>query len=373
MGAGNLEKLTMPKWGLSMTHGTIGAWLISEGQEVDVGTEVVEIETEKIVGAVESPASGTLRRQVVEAGQNVPVGALLGVITDPDVSDEQIDRLIEQSASEVVDQESSSDAPGPQSVDVGGRTLRYRVQGQGDDPLVLIHGFGGDLNNWLFNHASLAADRAVYAVDLPGHGGSSKDVGNGTVGALAESLSGFLDAVGHPAAHVVGHSLGGAIALEMALSCPERVQSMTLIASGGLGPEINKDYLEGFVSAKRRNQLKPVLQNLFASPQLVTRQMVEDLLKFKRIDGVQQALEAIVRSFVSDGQQAVNYRDRLSEVSVPILVLWGARDQIIPVHHAQELPESVNVHIFEDVGHMAPMEVASEVNRLIEVFLADKL
>ena len=86
--------------------------------------------------------------------------------------------------------------PAPETVSVNGSTLRFLKTGEGGEPVVLLHGFGGDLNNWLFNVAALSGDRAVYSLDLPGHGGSSKDVGDGDLAALSGALRGFLDSQG---------------------------------------------------------------------------------------------------------------------------------------------------------------------------------
>ena len=80
-----------------------------------------------------------------------------------------------------------------------------------NDPVVFVHGYGGDKNSWLFVQEPIAADRVTYAVDLPGHGESSKDVGDGTVQSLARVLIGLLDALGISRAHLVGHSMGGAV------------------------------------------------------------------------------------------------------------------------------------------------------------------
>src|SRR5437667_210407 len=106
---------------------------------------------------------------------------------------------------------------------------------------------GDDLGNWLFNQQALAEKHVVYALDLPGHGESSKDVGAGTLDELAAVAAAFLETVGVQSAHLVGHSLGGAVALAMASSAPERVRSLSLICSAGLGREINAGYIEGFV------------------------------------------------------------------------------------------------------------------------------
>ena len=120
------------------------------------------------------------------------------------------------------------------TVEVGGRRLRHLAQGDGPGtPVVLLHGFGGDLNNWLFNSEKLAEGRTAYALDLLGHGESVKDVGRGNLDSFVETLGGFLDAVGVERAHLVGHSMGGAVALAYAIEHPERVASLTLIDSAG--------------------------------------------------------------------------------------------------------------------------------------------
>lgn len=367
--SGDIEKLTMPKWGLTMTQGRVVKWLVGEGAEIAAGSEVVEIETEKIASAAEAPVGGVLRRQVAREGEVVPVAGLLGVIADSDVPDHEIERFVQAFVATFVPEEAEAEGPVPERLEVAGRLLRYLRRGDGGEPALLLHGFGGDLNGWLFNHEALAANRAVYALDLPGHGGSSKAVGDGTIGSLAEAVNGFMDAAGLPKAHVVGHSLGGAVAIDLALAQPNRVSSLTLICSLGLGAEIDGHYIDGFINARRRKEIAPHLQKLFADPSFVSRRLVDDVLKFKRLDGVDGALRAIAKNLIADGKQAVNLRDRLTDVSTPILVIWGAQDQIIPAWHAEGIPRSVKVDIIEGSGHMVQMEAASEVNRLIDSFL----
>src|SRR5215831_8213168 len=176
-----IHHLTMPKWGLSMKEGAVVAWLAGEGTEVGPGAEVVEIETDKIASGLEPHAVGVLRRQVARVGEIVPVGGLLGVIADAEVPETEIDGFIAAFRSSFRPEEVAEEEAGPVSrmADVRGRSLRFLQRGEGGEPAILIHGFGGDLNNWLFNHEPLAASRAVYALELPGHGSSSKNVGGG--------------------------------------------------------------------------------------------------------------------------------------------------------------------------------------------------
>ena len=365
---GDLTKFTMPKWGLTMTQGMVTKWLVEEGAEVEAGEEIVEIETEKIASAAESPVSGVVRRHVAQEGDYVPVSGLLAVIAGPDVADDAIDGFVESFLGSFVPEEEEDEGPAYQTINVAGRPLRYLQRGEGGEPIVLVHGFGGDLDNWLFNHEVLSEHRAVYALDLPGHGGSSKDVGDGTLASLAADVAGFADGLGLSNLHLVGHSLGGAVAVELAASRPDLSGSVTLLAAAGLGAEINTDYVEGFISSDRRRQLKPFLEQLFADPSLVTRQLVDDVLKFKRLDGVDAALRSVAAGMVVDGKQAASVRDRLAGLKAPVQAIWGAQDAIIPASHTADLPAGVAVHKIDGVGHMAMMEAASEVNRAIASF-----
>ncbi len=365
-----IKPITMPKWGLSMKEGQVGDWLIEEGDTVDAGMEVVEVETDKITSAVEVADWGTLRRTVAVPGEVLPVGALLGVIAEEDVSDGDIDSYIQEFQESFVPEETEEEDSGPESetARVGELTINFLRQGSAEKIAVLLHGFGGDLNNWLFNHLALTANHTVIAVDLPGHGSSTKNVGDGSLTFMAETLQQLMQELDVGEADWVGHSMGGAIALQLAQSYPELVRSLTLIGSAGLGTEINAEYLQGFTYSKSRRELKPHVQQLFKDPSLVTRQLVEDLLKYKRIDGAQSCLETLLDRFIDGANQAVNLRFILEEKDISALVIWGAKDLILPADHAQNLPGSVNVHILEDGGHMIQMESASEVNRLITDF-----
>jgi pyruvate dehydrogenase E2 component (dihydrolipoamide acetyltransferase) len=361
-----ITKLGMPKWGLSMTEGTVVQWLVEEGTEISSGDEVIEVESEKINNAVESPASGVLRRRVAEEGDVVPVGGILGVIAPSDVSEENIDSYVEEFQASFDPEEAAEEAggPEPEKIDVNGRTIQYLKVGEGEGaPVVLLHGFGGDINIWVFNQEALAAKHTVYALDLPGHGGSAKDVGDGDLDSFVELVAGFLDEMGVEKAHLVGHSMGGGIAGSFALAHPDRVESLVLIASAGLGEEINDDYIEGFIAANRRKEMKNVLGMLFADPDLVNRQLIQDVMKFKRMDGVDEALRAVADKVFPDGKQA-DVPD-LSGVEVPILAIWGREDEIVPHSHTENLPEHARVEVLDDTGHMPQMEAAGKVNRLI--------
>lgn len=364
---GAVHSVTIPKWGLSMEKGRLTAWHKQVGERVAAGDEICDIETDKISGGLEVGTAGVLRRQLAAEGDELPVGALVAVVADADVSENEIDATVAAFRASFVPRAAAAGGggPAPEKVDVGGRRIRYLRRGEGGEPVLLLHGFGGDLGNWLFNHEALAENRAVYAIDLPGHGESTKDVGAGTLEELAAVAAAFLEAVGVRAAHLVGHSTGGAVAMAMAAAAPERVRSLALLASAGLGREISAAYLDGFVGAATRNALRPHLAQLFADDSKVTRQLVDDVLKYKRLEGVDGALRKLQASLFPGGAQARLLRDSLGSGRIPALVVWGGKDRIIPASHAAGLAPEVKVEVIPEAGHMVQMEAAGAVNRLL--------
>ena len=257
--------------------------------------------------------------------------------------------------------------------EVGGLRVRYADRGFGDSVVLLLHGFGGDLDNWMFNLDSLAEKHRLLALDLPGHGQSVKTNVDPSLPGMATFVRKFLDVLSVSSVHVVGHSMGGAIAMQLASDSPETVKSLGLICSAGLGPDINSDYLRGFVEAQSQQELKLVLQQLFADESLVNLQLVNNLLNYKRMDGVEASLNALSETLISAGEQTF-LTDNIVASGIPVLVIWGKQDRIIPVSHAQNYSAAggscVEVEIFDSAGHMVQMEKAYDVNRSLLNFLA---
>ncbi len=365
--------VTMPKWGLSMQLGKITAWVVAEGDEVKVGDDLADIETEKITGTLEASDAGTVRRIIARVGEDVPVSGTIALIAPADVPDDALDAAV-LAAREVIDAGVPDDAGGAaelQTADVGGRKISYAGAGQDGDVILLVHGYGGDRNSWLFLQEPLAARHRVYALDLPGHGTSAKDVGGGALDVLADAVTGVLDAVGAGRAHLVGHSMGGAVALAVAARDPGRVASLTLIAPAGFGSEINVGYLRGFADAQTRRELKPVVGQLFADESLVTRQLVDDLLAYKRLDGVDTALHALLGTLLDGDAQRGDSAALLAAAggAVPITVVWGRADRIIPAAQAESVPGAVR-RLIDGAGHMPHMERPAEVQAAIEETIA---
>ncbi len=183
--------------------------------------------------------------------------------------------------------------------------------------------------------------------------------------ALAQVVKGFIETVELGPSHLVGHSMGGAVALILALNHPELVSSVSLIGSAALGTDINGAYIDGFIESRRRKDTRVEVEKLFHDPSLVTRQMVNDVLMFKRIDGAQEALRTLADRLREGDVQRTVLADRLGQLSMPVLVVWGQEDQIVPASHAENLPQGVRTEIIEGAGHMVQMESAARVNQLI--------
>jgi len=360
--------IVMPKWGLSMSEGKLTSWLMKDGDKVTVGDQILEVETDKIAGTVEASDAGILRRRIGQEDTIYPIKTLIGVVADPDVPDSDIDTFVSSYVVPAAEEGEEEAGPRYEYADTAVGRLRYTRRGTGDNIVLLIHGFGGDLDNWLFNVDALAEEASVYTLDLPGHGQSAKTIADPTVAGLAKAVVGFMDAIQIDKAHLVGHSLGGAIAMQIARTSKDRVKSLTLISPAGLGPDINMDYIDGFISSTSRRDLKPALENLFADGSLVSRQMVDDLLKYKRLDGVGDALAALRNGVFANGKQTTNLTDVLKSSGVPSLVIWGAEDRIVPASHAKAAPEA-RVEIIADAGHMAQMEQAGKVNGLLKAHI----
>lgn len=357
-----IQRVTMPKWGLSMESGKVTEWLVSEGGELEEGQDVADIDTDKIAGTLESTWSGVVRALVVEAMVDVPVGGTIAVVAPADVPQEEIDAVVaaakEQLASGAIEDESG---PKVAEVAVGGRPISYAVLGDTESeatPVVFVHGYGGDKNSWLFVQEPISADRATYALDLPGHGASSKDVGDGSVATLASSLVGFVNELGLPRVHLVGHSVGGAVATVAAADPATlgKVASLTLISPAGYGPDVNAGYIRGFAEAETRRELKPHLQQLFADQSLVNRQLIDDLLKYKRLDGVDAALALIVAALLDGERSAVDVTAEQASFGGKTVAVWGAEDKVVPASNAGSLEGKATVHIVDGAGHMAHAE-----------------
>lgn len=364
----SITPIKMPKWGLSMIEGKIVEWHKAEGAVVKEGDDLVDVETSKITNVAEAPAAGILRRIVAKPDETLPVGALMAVVADAAVSDAEIDAFVTDYQSRFVPE--SEDAAGggvpTRMIDAGGVSLRVASFGEDKHgvPAVLLHGYSADLNNWLFTAPALAESRPVYALDMPGHGGSDKAVGDGSLAHIAQVVVAALAALGIEKAHLIGHSWGGAVAARVAADLPGKTASLTLLAAASLpGGIINVDFLTGIAQGSRAKDLKPWLELIVADPQMITKDMVDDMVKYKRIDGVEEALTALRDRFSVDTDKNALASDLAKIASA--LVIASHNDKIVGAPNPAQLPAGWTVIFMDQTGHMPHMEAAADVNAAI--------
>ena len=262
---------------------------------------------------------------------------------------------------------------------VQGRRIRYVETGRGT-PVVMIHGLGASLYAWRKNLAPLAAAGfRVIAFDLPGFGFSDKTATGYDNESYARVTVALLDSLDIADAVLVGHSMGGAIAAQVAIDHPERVRGLVLIGSAGLGVrqplvlQVARWPLLGPIALALRGRglTGRVLRETYADPGKVTEADVDQYYAPTVEPGYARALRRVLREFRLDGLQG-----QLEHVAAPTLVLWGEEDRIVPIGLGRALALGIPHAAFLSVphaGHSVQEEAADEVSRLIIKFLREGL
>jgi pimeloyl-ACP methyl ester carboxylesterase len=277
-------------------------------------------------------------------------------------------------------------APEPTTIMLHGRHLNYVQAGNGP-VLLLIHGIAGTLENWQAVIEPLARQYTVVAPDLPGHGGSGPGAGDYSLGALATGLRDLLVALGHERATLVGHSLGGGIAMQFAYQFPEITDRLVLVSSGGLGPEVSAILraaalpgADPFIAATAAlgNTVGTRLGRGLAVVGLRPNADVAEILRgyASLVDRDRRtAFLATLHGVIGTRGQRVHAGDRLYLAEgMPVLIIWGERDPIIPVQHAQNAHEAMpgsHLEIFTGVGHLPQLEAPGHFIAVLEQFITE--
>ncbi len=241
-------------------------------------------------------------------------------------------------------------------------------------PLVLLHGFGGIGAAWEPVLRRLDPDLPLVVYDLPGHGRSLDADGVGHAGVMARAILGDLDRRGISSFHLCGHSMGGAIASLIALKASESARSLTLLAPGGFGFEIDHEALRRYGSAVESGELVLGLAAMSAPGSIVDAAGLERLADARHFPGATDRLMEILSSFLveTDGRigQGTLPLSSFEGLGVETRLVWGTEDPILPVTQAKSIWKAAEVTLIEGVGHMlideAPEAVASAIAAAVE-------
>ena len=237
-------------------------------------------------------------------------------------------------------------------------------QRTGGAPLLLLHGFGADHASWRPLVQQLSPNQSVAGIDLPNHGKSSLQSVE-SIAKMAQAVLERMDQEGIAACHLLGHSMGGGVALAISAAQPERVLSLTLLAPVGLGTEIDGEFIDGLIGAESEAALKLSLSRLFHDPAALTASFVATAFKQLQAPGRAAALTGMAKHLMPEGVQTGSLRAALKGIKGPVKVIWGLADQIIPSAHSAGMPGNVGLHLLPAVGHLAQIEATPLVARLL--------
>lgn len=257
------------------------------------------------------------------------------------------------------------------------------VDSGGDKPaMVFIHGLGGCWQNWLLNLPRFLGTHRVLAPDLPGFGASPMPAGEVSIKGYGKIVDKLCEQLGVDWPVVVGNSMGGFIGAEMALDFPTRVEKLVLVSAAGLSIEhqrrqplltlarlwaVNASWVgaRGVLVVKRPRLRRAALQFLVRYPEKLSAQLTYELVQGTGKPGFMPALEALMNH---------SYRDLLSRIEMPVLVVWGENDMLVPVGDAQEYADLIGDNarriVFDDTGHLPMLERPSRFHDLLEEFVS---
>jgi pyruvate dehydrogenase E2 component (dihydrolipoamide acetyltransferase) len=401
----------LPRVDMDMTEGKVSIWHVRNGDTVRKGQALFDIETDKAAMEIESPADGIIAIVRGETDVSMPVGEAVAWILEPGesvpgggadgTSAQSSERPAEVPAETAASGASQAPAEGlrlvratplarylAQELGLGLATLQGsgpwgRVRAQdvlaqagedalphlahwrdaGTPPLVLLHGFGTDHRSWKPLVEALPDKVSVLAFDLPGHG-RSRHCSAISVGDMAEQLLQRLDQSGVGEFHLLGHSLGGAVGIELARRSGARLRSLCLLAPAGLGDTMNQTFVQRLLDAEDDQALRGALQLLVHDPDRITPSFVAAARQQLGSEATRRQLRRLARRLLPPRlPEAVAW---LARPGIPAAVIWGRDDQVLDAGDLQRLPQGLRLRLLDGVGHLphveAPQEVAATVH-----------
>jgi pimeloyl-ACP methyl ester carboxylesterase len=274
--------------------------------------------------------------------------------------------------------------PQDRYIKVGNINTRYWQAGGKGSAVVLVHGLGGFIENWMYNIEPLAKEHRVYAMDLVGFGRSDKTPLVKDMNTLVQFISDFMDALKISRATLIGNSLGGGLVLQFALRFPQKVEKLVLVDTAGMGRDVIVDFRLCSVPFLGELLIKPSLKGveklwrkIVYDPALVTPELVKMCYELGTLPDATKSLLSVLRAGINlCGQRSKLTKPLLKDlykINVPTLIFWGRQDRIIPIKHATiaaaKIPNAKLI-VFDKCSHVPMFEYPEGFNKITMEFLA---
>ncbi len=236
-------------------------------------------------------------------------------------------------------------------------------------PLVLVHGYTGDNQSWRLLSPLLDSERPIIMPDLPSHGTSPLWIPESFDDFVDEIAANIEEEVAGPF-HLVGHSLGGAVAFALSDRMRGSIKSLTAIAPAGLGPEVDAEFITHYPRATEPAEIQRWMQHIVGK-EFELPEVMPNLIAEKRQDPDRiEAQVEIGQILLPDGVQSVSVLNEVATVDVPCKIVWGKQDTLIPWEHALNAPAHIGLHLMPEVGHMPNVEAPQLLAALISETIA---
>lgn len=268
-------------------------------------------------------------------------------------------------------------------VSVTGIKTHYVAAGEGP-PLLLFHGLGASVITWRDNFDALAERFKVYAIDLPGHGDTDKPDYSYDPYEMIDYIASLVKTLELERPAMIGNSIGGGVALMLALRQPDLVSSLVLVDSAALGREISVyirlaslPLVGSILESSKVGGTKFMLHNVFHNQSFATQDLAQELYRSRQMPGAKEAVVRVLRQTVNlwGVRSRFVFVDELKNLKMPLMVVWGAQDQILPVSHAYravEVAPDTRLEVFDECGHWPHMEKSKDFNSLVLDFLSKR-
>ena len=404
-----------PKVSVDTSTGRVSRWRVADGDRVTAGQVLFEIDNDKAAVEVAATADGVIRGLVpesdeVEAGDAVATiladgetFVASGAVAKPGHSPhlpvgretpgprpaQRAGLPLPTPLARRMARDSGLRLDGLRGTGPGGRVQRKDVLAvlakasaasgpllhaewlrQGEGPaLVLIHGFSGDLNNWRGFVGTSRLEAPILALDLPGHGRSPRGIPE-NLDDMTAQVEATLQSHGAASPVIAGHSFGALVAARIAARRTLDVGGLALFAPAGLGPAINAAFVQGILRATTPESLRPWLAELVHDPAIITDVVVRMAVEARRDADLTGAMRRFADIFMPDGTQRCSILPDLEGLSMPVRVIFGRNDRILPFHETARLSAHVALHAVRDCGHMPHLEHPALAQRILSELLA---